>query len=525
MAADDIPQTMVLAGTVLAEVADLAASNDWPLVSAFTRSLAPAGDRTIAIAAAPETDPEPLAGWIHGLAEKASILPGGLDSVATDPALALPPNRLVVALRCGQLLMPETVEAAAAIAQRPATTYMIVLTGAEDIHTPEDLDAVERGIWRVLLSNPDEEWRGQDLSARNCVLWSGEIPDDRLTARITRDVAKLREWVAGDVAVPDALAHDRALCAVWLATSAAESAARAAVPRAPAVEAARIADLAAEVRGLHARLLSRMKADAGIAERQVTASLASLEQDLVYAMSPGRQLPTGFVKQAVYQWEQETARMLRERRKAADEQAGELLDRVDWRLVNEVAPHPAGDGYPKAILWHLMPQAANLPTENWRNVIGAGPGRAAPDWASALRLGSGGVLVGAGVGAAALVFLGMPLLPVAGVAAVGALGGSLYERRRAEEERRTAQQAARREIEAAAEDAMASASKALAEQAEAVRVAVDNEFTRLEEALDAKARAAGQPAPGSSGPGASGQSRPDEQLTARLRGLRDRLAG
>jgi len=515
MAANSIPQT------VLAEVADLAARNDWPLVTEFTRSLAPAGDRTIAIAAAPETDLEPLAAWIRGLAEKASVLPGGLDSVAADPALALPPNRLVVALRCGQLLTPETVEAAAAIAQRPAATYMIVLTGAEDIHTPEDLDAVERGIWRVLLGNPGEEWRGQDVSARNCLLWSGEIPDDRLTVRITRDVAKLREWVTGAVDVPDALARDRARCAVWLATSAAESAARAAVPAVPAgsaVDTARIADLAAEVRGLHARLLSRMEADAGIAERQVAASLASLKQDLVYAMSPGRQLPAGFVKQAVYQWEQETARMLRERRRAADEQAGELLDRVDWRLVNEVAPHPAGDAYPKAILWHLMPQAANLPTENWRDVTGSTPGRAAPDWASAVRSGSGGVLVTAGVGAAALVFLGLPLLPVAGGVAVGALGGSLYERRRAEE-RRSAQQVARREIEAAAENARASASKALAEQAEAVRAAVDKEFTRLEEALDAKARAAGQP-----DPGASGQPGPDERLTARLRELRDRLA-
>ena len=195
MAADDIPQTVlartVLARTVLAEVADLAVSHDLPLVTEFTRSLAPAGDRTIAIAATPETDPEPLAAWIRGLAQQASILPGGLDS-SRRPALALPPNRLVVALRCGQLLMPETVQAAAAIAQRPATTYMIVLTGAEDIHTLEDLDAVERGIWRVLLGNPGEEWRGQDLLGRNCLLWSGEIPDDRLTAQITTDMEKLR---------------------------------------------------------------------------------------------------------------------------------------------------------------------------------------------------------------------------------------------------------------------------------------------------------------------------------------------
>jgi hypothetical protein len=45
MTADDIPRT------VLAEVADLAAGNDWPLAGEFTRSLAPAGDRTIAVAA------------------------------------------------------------------------------------------------------------------------------------------------------------------------------------------------------------------------------------------------------------------------------------------------------------------------------------------------------------------------------------------------------------------------------------------------------------------------------------------
>jgi hypothetical protein len=519
-----IPARPVLANTVLAEVADLAAGNEWPPVSEFIRSLAPADDRTIAIVAAPEADPEPLAAWIHGLEEPTSIAAAGLESVAAAPATALAANRMVVVLRCGDLLMPETVDAAAAVAQRPAQTYRIVLTGAEHIRTPEDLDAVERGIWRVLLGNPGEEWRGQDIADRNCLLWSDGTADDRLTDRITRDVARLRDWVTGAADVPGELARDRALCAVWLATSAAESDALESTPArasGPGVDAARIADLAAEVRGLHSRLLSRMQADAGIAERQVAASLASLKQDLVYAMSPGRELPAGFVQQTIHQWEQETSRMLMQRRKATDEQAEELLDRVDWRLVNELAPHPAGDSYPKAILWHLMPQAANLSAETWRDVSRAAAGGAAPNWASALHWGSGGMLVGVGVGAAALVFLGAPLLPVAGVAAAGAIGGSLYERHRADEEHRDVRHAARKKIEAASENAMASASKALAEQADAVRAAVDREFTRLEEALDAAARgAASQSDPASADMAEAG---PNERLAARLRELRDQF--
>ena len=519
MTAGNISRT-VTAETVLAEVADLAASNGWPSVTRFIRSLAPAGDRTIEVAAAPEADPEPLAAWMRGLEEQTTVLPAGLDAVAADPMLALTANRVVVALRCGCLLMPETVEAAAAITHRPAVSYQIVLTGAEEIRTPEDLDAVERGIWRVLLGNPSEEWRGQDISGRNCLLWTAGTPDGPLAARVARDVAKLRDWAAGAAGTPGSLAHDRALYAVWLASSAAEAAARAAVPAGPANDAARITELAIEVRGLHARLLSRMKTDAGIAERQVSASLASLQQDLLYAMSPGRRPSPGFVKQAVYQWEQDTTRMLRERRRAADEQAGELLDRVNWRLVNEVAPHPGGDAYPKAILWHLIPQAPSLPTENWRAVITSDPGRTTPDWAAVLRSGSGGALVTAGVGAAALVFLGLPLLPVAGAAAVGAIGGSLYERHKADEDYKSAQQATRSEIEVTAEAAKESARKALAEQADAVRVAVDNEFTRLEQALDAAVRAAGQATDGASAPSAS---RLDEQLTTRLRELRDRL--
>jgi hypothetical protein len=504
MAQDNLPHDLPKA--VLAEVADLAAARGWASVTTFTGSLPAPGDRSITIIAAPEADAGPLAAWLGGLGDEARVAPAGLDGITADPAPALIANRVLVALRAGELLMPETVEGAAMVAQRPAPSYLIVVTGAEEIRSREDLDAVERGLWRVLLGRDGEEWRGQDISARHCLLWSAGLPDGWLAERVTRDAGKLRAWAAGPVEVSGTLTRDRALCAIWLGVSEAERPARA-------------ADLAAEVRGLHARLLSRLEADAATTERQVVASLRILKQDLLLAMSSGAAgRGADVVTQAVREWEFETARTLRQRSMDTDKQADELLDHVDWMLINELAPHPAGDSYPKAILWHLLPQPSSLPTGDWREVTSAGPGRAAPDWTSALRAGSGGALIAAGVAAAALVFLGLPLVPAAGVAAVGAIGGSLYQRHHTDEMLRNQQQAdGRRQIETASANAVTAVREALAEQAAVIRDAVDGEFSGLEYALDARASATDMA-------GTSAAQEPGDPSTARLHSLGGQLA-
>jgi hypothetical protein len=539
MTTTPLPQTPQ---TVLAEVAALAAGHGWAAVTEFTDAVPAPGSRDVAILAAEGTDPGPLAAWA---ARRASETDGpdsdadgpratplaALEPLAERPWLALPPTRVLVVLRCGQLLTADTAAAAAAVLERPAGTYRIALTGAEDLGSAADLATVERGLWRVLLAPDGAEWHGQDISAHGCLLWSDQDVAAPLTERVTRDTTDLRRWLAGPAPVPPDLDRDRAACAVSLALSSLDERQQAATVAEPVTAAAtantrRLTDLAAEARGLHARLLARLAADAETTERQVLASLQVLEQDLVAAGPAGRTLAPDQARRAVEQWAAETELVVVRRYRSGADQARELLDRVDWDLVNQVAPHPGGHRYPAALVAPIAPSAGGaLPAgavPPGDVAAAAGPGTSpARDLGSVLGGVSPGALVTAGVGAAALGLLGLPLLPVAGAAALGIAGGSLYERRhRADEERKRAQQVAQATVPGAIANAAALTQAALRDHAASVGAAVDAEFTTLEQSLEAAADRARQAArPQAAGAFASGG-----ELRPRLAALLSQLA-
>jgi hypothetical protein len=535
-----LPQTP---RAVLAEVAALAADHGWAAVTEFAAAVPAPDSRDVAILAAEGTVPGPLAALA---AVQAGAVGGGqespadgsmatsaavLEPLATQPWLALPPNRVLVVLRCGQLLAADTAAAAAAVLQRPAGTYRIALTGAEDLESAADLATVERGLWRVLLAPDGAAWHGQDISAHGCLLWSDRDVAAPITGRVARDVASLRQWLAGPAAVPPDLDRDRAACAVSLATSALDEQQQAAAAAAPATatataDARRLADLASQVRGLHDRLLVRLTADAETTERQVLASLQVLEQDLVAAGPAGRTLPPDHARRAVEQWAAETEQVVVQRYRSGADQARHLLDRVDWDLVNRVAPHPGGHRYPRVLVAPIAPSASGtLPPgaiAAGDAATAAGPETgSAPDRGSVLGGVSPGALVTAGVGAAALGLLGLPLLPVAGAAALAVVGGSLYEsRHRGDEERKRAQQLARATVPGAIANAVSLTRGALSDQASAVGAAVDAEFTTLERSLDQCAARARQDA---SGPEADACA-DGGQLRPRLAALLSQLA-
>ena len=437
------------AGAVLDEVAALAADHGWPEVTEFTSAVPEHDARDIAILAAEGADPGPLAAWIReqggdgegGTGPGTSCAP--IEPLTAQPWRALPPNRVVVALRCGHLLTADTVDAASTVTARSAGTYRVVLTGAENVRSAEDLAMIERGLWQVLLAPDGAEWHGQDLAARGCLLWSDKDAAGPVRDRVARDVAALREWVTGPVSVPAELDRDRMARAMSLAMDAlGEPSSAAAGMAAGALDARRLADLAAEVRGLRTTLLSRLDSDAATTERQVLASLETLGSNL----ASGRELTADHAARSVQQWAAETEHLIGQRSARTREDARHLLERADWDLVNRVAPHPDGTRYPDAILDELVPQAAGLPAgalpadSRISARSGADP---AQDRVPGLGSVNGGVLVTAGVGAVVLGLLGLPLVPVAGAAALGVIGGSVYEaRHRADEARRRAQQSA-----------------------------------------------------------------------------------
>lgn len=525
----------------LAEVAALAASHGWAEVSEFTAAIPAPGDRGVEILAAADTDPGPLTAWIQGPGgthqdgdqeggPACVVSSAGLEPVADRPARALAPNRVLVALRCGQLLTSDAVAAAAAVLARPAGTYRVVLTGAEELESAADLATVERGLWRVLLAPDGAEWHGQDITALGCLLWSGADPADAVRDRVATDVAALREWIAGPVAAGPELDRDRAASALSLAMAAldqagaeaGQSSAEPADGADRALRARRMADLAAQVRGLHERLLSRLDSDAEVTESQVLASLEVLEQDLVSATAYGRDLPPEQAQRRADLWVAETEQAVVQRYLNSAEQARHLLGRGDWELVNQVAPPPGGDRYPDVLLVAVKPSpTAVLPA----GVLAAGavPAAAgaaiASGWDLPGRLGtvSPRVLVTAGVGAVALGVARVPLPAAASVGLLAVVAGSLYEsRHRADHERERADGTGRQPFATAGP----LIKEALRSQAKAIKDAVKEQFTTLEDALDKVADQARQAA---LTPPAGTSAGSDGQLRSRLAALRDQI--
>lgn len=479
----------------LAEVAAIAAGRGWTSVTRFAAAV-PAGDaRDVAILAANEVDAGPLADWTRKSAATVTVAP--LAALAAEAGPVLAPNRILVALRCGLLLTGDDVTVATSVMVRPAGTYRIVLTGAEDITSADDLALVERGVWRTLLAPDGEAWQGQDIAARGCLLWTGQDIAGVARERIAADDAALRDWLAGPVSVPAELARARTDYAATLALEALDAGTDPAGPagsvrgEAPAVAGGRalqLADLTAEVRGLHERLLSRLDADATTTERRVLASLQTLKQDLV---SPVAGRTAGYAEHSIRQWAAETDRVIAQQAASTRDDARHLLSRADWDLVNEITAS-AGGGYPAAILGPLDLDGSGLPA----GALVTGPGltsgavKADGDRLSALRPVSGGVLVTAGIGAVALGLLGLPLLPVAGATALGIIGGSIYAaRHQAQQDRQRERQMAGAAAGSSVAQATPAITAALREQAAARRAAVGQRFAELIRALDERAAA------------------------------------
>jgi hypothetical protein len=224
------------ATTVLGGIRALAAERNWAPVSAFLAALAPSGDRVILIAAAPGLDPAPLAAWLAAVDRGPRSRLASLTQLAKDPGPGLGANRVVLALKCGDLLMPSSVAGARTVLARPSCSYLVLLAGVEIIDTLADLAVVERAMWQVLFGPAGEDWAGQDLSAYGYLMWAdpadpvdGDLADPAgqagrdpagpgfLAERVARDRALALDWLLAEVWPQPALQRARAVHALGLA--------------------------------------------------------------------------------------------------------------------------------------------------------------------------------------------------------------------------------------------------------------------------------------------------------------------
>jgi hypothetical protein len=482
--------------TGAAEVADrahrFAIERHLPSARRFFESVAAPGDRTLLVLGGAGTDPGELSHWLvrHGPATK--LLPDRLECLVSDPGPALAANRVLVALRCGRLLDPDAVEAAAVVTTRPPGSYVIVLTGAEEIRDDADLDVVCRGLWRVLLGDEDEVWSGQDLATRGCLLWSDQPVGGPVARWVARDAGRLDQWVRDDVATSEALTTLRVRHALDLAER--DLAARGPSARA-SVRRGDVAALREAVADLRARLLRRLDTDLAGLERRITASLRILEQNFIgdigahlaaqhpvtLADEALRAAVLAYVSDGVRTWRAEVVRLVTSRLLRNREETADLLDGVDWDLVNATL---AGSGYPGLITERLAPPGpVSVPGLDSLSGPGA-PAAGEACWAATLRTAAyGGVAV-----AASLVVLGPLVLPAVTAGALAAAGGTALDMKiGGQRARDAALDYARAAIAATMADFQRTVRDQVRESTQPIRHAVRAEFTVLDTALAAAA--------------------------------------
>jgi hypothetical protein len=501
---------------VLGELTSLAAEQGWTEVAAYIAQLKKA-ERRILVACAPGVRQDQLVAWLRGQDPAAILGVAELDALAADAGPALAADRAVIALHCGDLLMPPTITGAAVVMSRPAGSYVVVLTGAELIHSASDLATVQRAVGGALLG-PEGAGR---RAGRSLLFWSEGAVSGFLAARVADDTASLARWLA---VAPDPSAEldlQRAAHALALAETAANPAVSSSVTESPAGSAGEqdrmLAALHASVAGLHGRVLDHLDAQAASLNRELTASLDTMRHDLlrdIDAQAGGRdsRLVESLVARSMSQWSEECAKVIRVRRDQAGRQAVELLDVIDWEQVNVLASRPHGTRYPEPIVQALTPGQPGpvLPRSNFAVPSSGSAPSTAWEWAPALRTAT----VGGVVTAAALAALGIAVAPAVGAAAVGVVAATVVGSRRGPgaSQRRTETTRVDAAVRAELSGLMSVLSAELDAGSAKLRAAADSEFADLESLLTS--------AEGRLHAGPAGQ---DPWVSERLAQLRARL--
>jgi hypothetical protein len=469
---------------VLDELRSLAAEQGWAQVSEYV-ARAQTADRQILVAWAPGVRAEPLAAWIRDRDANVTVRTAELDALAAEPDWPLTADRIVIALHCGDLLMPATIAGAVTVMGRPGGSYAIVLAEAERIQSESDLATAQRVVAGA-LHGPEGAAR---RAGRGLLFWSENSRPGFLAERVGQDADQLARWLTVRSDQPDGLAMQRAVHALVLAAEAeAAAASSVAAPSAGQAEALMLPALRASVTGLHRRVLDHLDAQDGSLIRELSASLDTMRHDLQRELDPsaaGRdpRSAESLVSRRMSGWSEEAAQVITVRQAQSRQDAVGLLDVVDWALVNDVASDPGGSRYPDPIVQSLISVQPGVPRH--RSGFGPLPSPPAPGtaWAPALRTAA----VGGVVTAAALAALGVAVAPAVGAAAIGIAAAAVFGnwQNPATAQRRAHAMA----MDAALRDELSRLMSVLSAELEAasakLRAAVDAEFSGLESRMAA----------------------------------------
>ncbi len=365
----------------LVETRTLAQDRGWERVAAAADAvLTSRPENALMLATPPGIEVGGLPRWIAETAPVLEIAKTSTEEIAANPLLSGEGERLVVVFECGKLVTADAVDVVQDICfSRPQGSYAIVLRGAENLESEEDLNLVERGVFRLFVPEPKGDWQGQDLLQSACYLWSDVQSPAFIAARLDRDKDALAAWLRRPIRHGDALAIQQALVTLEMADVE--------ISQAPAPDAGqqpvpptRLYATLNELTDVRQRLFARIDAEAPSIERQLTASLKTLEQDLLQGVhaymaarlphfDPSRDearltsVVTEYVASGSQAWKAKAESILAVRSEELQSDTDLILSDLDWKLVNAASQAAGGAAdYPGTLLENLaQPQAANLP--------------------------------------------------------------------------------------------------------------------------------------------------------------------
>lgn len=189
-------------------VRDLARRRGWHAVEELASELLSSrGRETVLMLPGGGADAVPLQAWIQQLTAGERIAQVDLVRLRATPHRALFARKLIAVFDCGRPLpAAQVLTLLAQFRSRPREALAIVFTRADRLERRDDLELMERTIWRVFAPGPDKDWRGQDVIGCQCYLWTSGTPREFLRERCNRDRARLAAMVRRHPGEADAAA-------------------------------------------------------------------------------------------------------------------------------------------------------------------------------------------------------------------------------------------------------------------------------------------------------------------------------
>ncbi|BCM94390.1 hypothetical protein IAD21_06297 [Abditibacteriota bacterium] len=402
---------------VLQKTRTLAEQRGWSQVAELSTSLCNDGGIQVVIAAPADVENTPLVEWAKGVLPEAEIVVSELESLARNPVPALKASKLIAVFECGKIIQADAMDALSSIFfGRPSSSYAIVLSGAELVDTPEELETVQRAAWRVLVPDPKPDWGGQDLLQQGCFLWSEADSKDFLHLRVERDKTALAKWLKASSTNTALLERDAALYVLDLAETHLQSEtanSSLSTTQDSALETRQMDNALESLSNTRRHLVRRLDADASSLERQLTASLQTLEQDMLHTLpahlhkqaqlnkqADVQQVLNDFISSRVFGWQTTTHSLLSARGREITSDIESMFGGIDWELINRVAARQGElSPYPQVIIDKVIKGSPPVAIPSWLSDSAGNDNPPSPDFVrkalgAAMIVGVGAVLLG-----------------------------------------------------------------------------------------------------------------------------------